>query len=165
MKWAQTATFLAAVSSALGSDTKESISISISIEGPVPVAAQLAQLEDMRARGTLDENNFFAAVHETVVVGPLVSSLAVLSALHSKGQLADDEFITAKSAVIARHTASISLPRRSTPVCEHTNRFDEVLRTLIFHKWLPGRGQGSCSSRCGGRNQYTGRPPPVWPDH
>jgi len=42
------------------------------------VALQLRELEDMRARGTLNDQTFAHAVHEATVLSPLVSSLSAM---------------------------------------------------------------------------------------
>ena len=78
------------------------------------VALQLRELEDMRSRGTLNDQTFAHAVHETTVLGPLTSSLSALGVLHDKGQLSDDELAFAKSVAFSRYDRSsdgrLSLP-------------------------------------------------------
>jgi len=78
-------------------------SLKLYIEGPLPLSTQLIQLEELRKRGTLDDDAFRHAVHETSVSGPLVNAFVVLGALHSKGQLTLDEFVVLKEVVLSQH--------------------------------------------------------------
>jgi hypothetical protein len=100
---------------ALGTTVWGDANISIAIEGPMSVATQLGHLEDMKARGVLDETTFAAAVHETVVVGPLVNSLAVLGALHSSSAISVEEFAVAKGVAMSRHMAAARKGAPSQP--------------------------------------------------
>jgi len=104
--------FLLVTLSALGVLASDGAAISISIEGPLPLATQLTQLEDMKVRGVLDDNTFAAAIYESTVVGPLINSLAVLGALHSRGSVSDEEFAAAKGVAFSRHVAGSAAARK-----------------------------------------------------